>query len=333
LSNTRKNDMENVLITGATGFIGSHTAELLLKQDYRVFGIIRDSSRAKALPDGVESVVCPLFEPDSIIDLLKNADYFVHIAGLTKALNRKDFYNVNAESTKIWLKSLSIHSTHLKKFVLISSQAATRPSSEPIDETVEPTPLTDYGKSKILAEKYAKNFMDKIPITIIRPPAVFGPRDKDIFFYFKLASKGILPLVGDPDRKFSAIYVEDLASAILLAMVNPKSAGEIFFVTDGEIHTWREFAEQVGSAIDRKKIKIHLPGISLWVAAFFDEIFSFILRKPALLSFQKIPELLSPWVADSSKIENMLGFKPKYDLKAAVAKTTKWYRDNGWIHR
>ena len=323
--------MEKVLITGATGFVGSHTAELMVRRGYRVFGMVRNSSRAKFLPDGVEPVVCSLFDPDGIAEHIKDTDYFVHIAGLTKARKREDFYRVNSESTKILLEALAQNSRKLKKFVLISSQAATRPSSEPIDENIEPAPLTDYGRSKLLAEQNAKKFMDRLPITIIRPPAVFGPRDKDIFFYFKLASMGILPFVGNPDRKFSAIYVEDLASAILLAMENPKSAGETFFVTDGKIHTWRKFAEQVGNAINRKKVKVRLPAFALWIAAFFDETISFISKKPTLLSFQKVRELLAPWVADSSKIENMLGFKPKYDLKTAIEKTARWYIEHNWI--
>jgi len=173
--------------------------------------------------------------------------------------------------------------------------------------------------------------MNRLPITIIRPPAVYGPRDKDIFFYFKLASKGILPLVGNPDRKFSAIYVEDLADAIVLAMEHPDSAGETFFATDGEIHTWREFAIEVGNSVGGRKFKIRLPGAALWVAAAIDETLSFILRKPALLSFQKVRELLAPWVADDSKIVKKLGFEPKFDIKSGIEKTAIWYKENGWI--
>ncbi|RKZ34180.1 hypothetical protein DRQ33_02700 [bacterium] len=323
--------MENVLITGATGFIGSHTAELLVEQGYKVRAIIRNESRIEKLPHNVEPIICSLFNPYQILDIIEDTHYFVHIAGLTKALHKRDFYRVNAESTRIWLEILSRYSAKLRRFILLSSQAAVRPSSEPIDETAEPAPLTDYGKSKLQAEQYARRYMEKIPITIIRAPAVYGPRDRDIYFYFKLASMGIVPLVGNPNRKFSAIYVEDLARAILLTMNNDVSNGEIFFVTDGEIYTWRQFGEEIGKVIGGRNLKIWLPGITLWIAACVDEMKSFILRKPALLSFQKVRELLAPWVADSSKFFDKLDFVPNYDMKSAVRKTAEWYRKNGWI--
>jgi len=318
-------------MTGATGFIGSHTAELLLKKQYSVDAIIRNEKRIEALPEGIEPIVCSLFEPNAILEKIKEVEYFIHIAGATKARKPVDFYNINAETTKKWLEAIEKHAVKMKKFVFISSQAATRPSYIPIDETIESAPLTDYGASKQKAEEYVREFIPRIPITIVRPPAVYGPRDKDIFFYFKLASFKLLPLVGKPDRPFSAIYVEDLAEAIILAMEHPESTGEIFFVTDGEIHTWRSFAEEIGKAVGGKKLKIRLPGTALWLAATIDEFISFIIRRPALLSFQKVKELLAAWVADSSKIEEKLGFKPKYDLPTGAKKTAQWYRENDWI--
>ena len=323
--------MPKVFVTGATGFVGSHVVEHLRDKGYDVQIIARNTSKMDFLPDGIALHRCSLTDPSPICNELATADYFIHIAGLTKARNKKEFYDVNAETVRIWLETLERTAPGLKRFVLVSSLAAIRPSNEPISEDAEPAPLTDYGKSKLLGEKYAQQFMKRLPITIIRPPAVYGPRDKDIFFYFKLASKKILPLVGNPERKFSAIYIEDLAEAIFLAMENRAAIGETFFVTDGEPHTWREFADEVGHAIGGRQLKIRLPCIALRIAALFDETISFILRRPALLSFQKVRELLDSWVANGSEIQRKLGFVPKYDLKAGVAKTAKWYRDNQWI--
>ncbi len=323
--------MPAVFITGATGFVGSHTVSALLAKNYRVEIIARNTSKTNFLPDGIIVHRCSLLDPSPMREKLADADFFIHIAGLTKARKKQDFYDVNAEAVKIWLETLGKSSPKLKKFVLVSSQAATRPSETPITENDAPAPLTDYGKSKLLGEKYAQQFINRLPIAIVRPPAVYGPRDKDIFFYFKLASKGFLPLVGNPDRKFSAIYVKDLADAIVLAMEHPDSAGETFFVNDGEIHTWREFATEVGNAIGGRKFKIRLPGAALWGAAAIDETLSFIVRKSALLSFQKVRELLAPWVADNSKIVKKLGFKPKFDIKSGIQETANWYRENGWI--
>ncbi|RKZ27924.1 hypothetical protein DRQ26_02195 [bacterium] len=323
--------MKKVLITGATGFVGSSVVSALFRKNYKVEIIARETSRLDHLPAEISVHRCSLLEPYKIAEKLADIDYFVHIAGLTKARRKEDFYKINGEAVKIWLDALLRYSTKLKKFVLISSQAAARPSDIPITEDDEPAPLTDYGKSKLLGEKYAREFFKKIPITIIRPPAVYGPRDRDIFFYFRLASKGILPLVGNPERKFSAIYVEDLACAIILAMEHPDAVGETFFATDGEIHTWRKFSDEVGNALAGKKIRIKLPAVALWLAAAADETISFMARKPALLSFQKVKELLAPWAADGTKIQKKLGFSPKFDLKTGIRKTALWYRENRWI--
>ncbi len=325
--------MANVLITGGTGFIGSHVVDALLAAGYNVCVVARKTSRRDFIPESVPVLCCSLFEPSQISTQLKAADYFIHIAGLTSARRKNDFYAVNAESVRIWLEALEKNAPNLKKFVLLSSQAAARPSSIPIDEDVESEPLTDYGKSKLLGEKYAKQFMDRIPVTIIRAPATYGPRDRDIFFYFKLASIGILPMIGNMDRVFSAIYVEDLASAIVLAMEHPNAAGETFFATDGVTHTWREFALEVGKTVPGRKIRLHLPAEAMYIAAALNVMTSCIFGKAPLLSFQKVRELIASWACNGTKITRYIGFHPKYDIITGIRKTAEWYIKNGWIKK
>jgi len=324
--------MAKVLITGATGFVGSHTAELFRDEGFEVIALVRNQSRAKALPEGVKPLVGSLFEPEKYAETLAEIDYLVHIAGLTKARRKQDFYRVNAEGTKSLLEgALQYGGENFVRFFYLGSQAGARPSRELIDETVPPAPLTDYGISKMLGEKYARQYMDRLPVSVVRAPAVYGPRDKDIYFYFRLAAKGFLPLVGNPDRRVSLIYVKDLARAIFLATTHPAAVGEIFFATDGKPHTWREFAEEIDRAIPGRKIRVRLPGWIMWVAAFFDVTTSFVLGKAPLLYFKRVRELLGEWVADSTKIEKTLGFVPQYDLARGVSETAEWYRQHGWI--
>lgn len=324
--------MAKVLITGATGFVGSHTAEYFRNMGHEVIALVRNETRISALPEGVRPVVGSLFRPEEYAPLLGEIDYFVHIAGLTKARRKEDFYRVNAESVRILLAAVEkFAGSGFKRFFLLASQAGTRPSEKPLPEDAEPAPLTHYGKSKMLGEQYARQFMDRLPISIIRAPAVYGPRDRDIYFYFRLAAMGFLPLVGDPDRKVSLIYVKDLARAIYLVTTDPRSEGEVFFVTDGTPHTWREFAEHIDRAIPRKKIKIRLPGWIMYVAALVDVSTSFLLRKAPLLYFARVGELLGNWVADDTRIRQKLGFKEEYPLERGVPETTKWYREHGWI--
>ncbi len=312
--------------------MGSHAAELFRDRGFEVIGLVRAPSRIEALPEGVKPLVGSLFAPDEYADILREVDYFVHIAGLTKARRKEDFYRVNAESVKILLGAIEKYAgENFKRFFLLASQAGTRPSREPLPEDAEPAPLTDYGKSKMLGEQYARQFMDRVPISIVRAPAVYGPRDKDIYFYFRLAAMGFLPLVGNPHRRVSLIYVKDLAEAIFLATTHPAAVGETFFATDGKPHTWLEFAREIDRAIPGKKIKIRLPGWIMWIAAFFDVASSFVLGKAPLLYFKRVRELLGEWVADDSKIRRKLGYREKYDLRRGVEETARWYKENGWI--
>lgn len=323
--------MAKVFITGATGFVGSHIVDSLVAHGHRVEIIARKTSRTDFLPDNIVLHRCALCDPSPVFEKLTEAEYFIHIAGITRARRKQDYYDINGKSVKIWLDAVLAHCPNIKRFILIGSQAATRPSRKPIDENVVPAPLTDYGESKLLGERFAQDYMPDLPITIVRPPAVYGPRDRDIFFYFQMASRKIIPIVGNPERKFSLIYVKDLAEAVVLAMTHPDAVGEIFFVTDGDAHTWREFANEVARAIGGKKLRLRLPGIALWAAASVDETISFIFRKPALLSFQKVKELLEWWNADGTKMQRIIGFKPKFDLQSGVAETAQWYRENGWV--
>ncbi len=321
--------MKRVFVTGGTGFVGSAVVELLARRGFGVVVLARGTSRTDHLPEGVDVIRCDLLAPDTVSDV-DPPDYFVHIAGLTKARRRSDLFEVNGEAVRLWLEWCGRRAPKLERFVLVSSLAAVRPSDKPIGEDTLPAPLSDYGKSKLLGERYANEFADRLPVTVIRPPAVYGPRDRDIFFYFRLASMGFVPVVGDPKRRFSIVYVEDLAEAVVLSMEHPSAVGETYFVTDGAVHTWGEFARVVSRAFGGRPI-IRLPALALWGAAVLDEAWSLVAQRAPLLSFQKVRELLSPWVADSSKISRQLGFSPRFDLEAGVSKTVQWYREHGWI--
>lgn len=322
--------MANAFLTGGTGFIGSHLVEALIESGYNVSMLVRPSRDIPCVPSNVRILRGTLFDAYKFGDELENMDYLFLVAGVTKARSVREFYEVNAESVKLWLSVAERHCSNLKRVVLLSSQAAAKPSRIPIKEDDDCAPLTHYGKSKLLGEKYALEFIGRLPITILRPVAVYGPRDRDFFVYFRIVSKGFLPIVGSSERKFSAIFVKDLVDAMIISAVDPNTVNDIFFVKGGD-YTLQEFSDAVANAVGKKAVKVKVPGITLWFASFIQEMSALFTRKPPLLSFQKTKELLNWWVADDNKFRRITSFMPKYSLEEGTKITADWYKKNGWI--
>ena len=321
----------HALVIGASGFIGSHIVDNLIERDYEVTAILRHTSNARWVNPKAEIVRINTFKPEQIADRLAKADYFVHVAGLVKALRIRDFYRVNAEMVKIWLEACEKYCTKLKRFVLISSLAAARPSEVPIDETVPSEPVTHYGKSKRLGEIYAMKFMEKIPITIVRPPAVYGPRDTEILRYIKFIKLGIAPIVGKPTVKASLIFVSDLARAIIELMECQEAAGETFFVKNDRTPTRFEFIKAIADAMNKKPLFIRIPNPIVYIAAFLSETFAKVVGKATIFTLDKMPELLLSWNVDDSKIRKTIDFKPMYNLEDGFKLTVDWYKKVGWL--
>ncbi|HMK39593.1 MAG TPA: NAD-dependent epimerase/dehydratase family protein, partial [Bacteroidota bacterium] len=208
------------LVTGATGFIGSHLVELLLKQRYAVRVLLRKTSDTvwlKGLP--LDYVYGDLFDRDALQKAVTGVDYVFHSAGVTKAKTPEEYFRGNTEGTANILESVSRHNPGLKRFVQISSQTAVGPSpgAAPVSEEAASRPITTYGRSKLKAEGVCAGYRNSIPITIVRPPAVYGPRDKDVYEFFNTMSKGLQPMVGMKEKYVSLVHVGDLVRGFLLA--------------------------------------------------------------------------------------------------------------------
>jgi len=323
-----------ILVTGGTGFVGSHIIDKLLEDDHSIVATIRQSSNLRWIPqDKIETVLAPLGQCDNLESILPDIDIVIHAAGITKATKSDNFFKINTTGTQKLLELCKHTADNLKKFVFISSQAAGCPGKacDSICEKSLESPMTSYGKSKLEAEKIAETYSEYFDIGIIRPPSVYGPRDSSIFIYFKIVNMGILPFIGSPERQFSLVYVEDLARAVNLILQKSTSQFSKYYVCDGPRHTWREFGTELALALGKKPLKLRLPKFSLKTVAAFNEIGSAIIKKPVLLSMEKSQELCRNWVCHDNLIREELGFVNKFDLKTGLQKTVKWYRENDWL--
>lgn len=327
--------MANIFLTGATGFVGSFVAQKLIERKHQVTCLVRNTSNRRWI-EQLPLTYCTgsLYQPDSYKDAVKAADYILHIAGVTKALNRDEYYRGNVNATEYLLDTVVRQNPNIKRFLLVSSQAAVGPSPgpEPIDETAPMNPLTDYGKSKMEAERIAHNYMDKIPITIVRPPAVYGPRDTDVLNFFKNMKWGINLQVGRTDQLVSLIYVEDLAEGIIRAAFSSHTAGETYFLCEDPPYRWSEFARIAARVMGKKYITVRVPYFLAYGVATLLEIISQIQRQPTILNRQKMREIKEPyWALSCKKAEEHFGFRTTIPLPEGIRRTVEWYRQMGWL--
>ncbi len=322
-----------VLVTGGTGFIGSHLTEALLKRGFQVRCLVRDPGRLRwlgGLP--VETVRGDCSDPESLDAATAGVDYIFHAAGLTKAADPKDYYRVNAEGTRNLCQAVT-RSGVLKKLVYISSQAAAGPSEKgrPRVEPDAEAPVSDYGRSKLLGEKYALEYRGSLNIAILRPTSVYGPRDKDIYAFFKMVSRGFRTSFRQ-ERLVSVCYVHDLVEAAIAAAGADTESGETFFIGEPEPYSWDALGEAMEGALGVKARRVVVPIPLLYAVALMAEGFAALARKPALLNRQKMAEIRQRyWVVDVSRARDRLGFRAVTDFKAGARATAEWYRQNAWL--
>lgn len=327
--------MSKALVTGGTGFVGSHLIEYLLKQNISVKCLVRKTSDTKWLKElPVEYVTASLVKPELLSDAVKGIDYIFHIGGLTKAKRNEDFYTVNYSGTKNLLEAARVFNGTIKRFVYCSSQAAAGPSksNEPIDENSSPNPVSIYGKSKLAGEEAVLEYKKYFPVTIVRPPSVFGPRDIDFLFIFKMLNKRFYPILGTENRFYNFIFVSDLVKGIYETAVSEKGVNQTFFLCDDRIYSWGEFINISKNILGKKVLKISIPLPFLYISAFFSDIIAKIIRTPSIFNLQKVAEFKEQyWTCTSKKAHDLINFKTEYTLEDALNLTLNWYKNNGYL--
>ena len=322
-----------ILITGATGFIGGHLVEALSAQDDEIYALVRNPQRL-AQPPGrpVRALTGDLF---NIPDLPADLDIVYHLAGLTKALKKKDYYTVNRKGTASLLDALDRRSLR-PKVVILSSVAAGGPSewdrSRAEDDPVRP--VTPYGESKRGGEEEALARKDRFPTVILRVAAVYGPHDPDFFNLFRYVRSGIILTVGFKPRPFSLCYVKDVVRALRLAAEKPLASGEILNIADPEPYTLDQFGRAAATALGVGAKKIVVPFGAAYAGVLATELFSALIRKPSPINMDKLRDYRQPgWVVDVAKARTRLGFESGTPLEAGIRETAAWYVENNWLSR
>ncbi len=318
-----------VLVTGASGFIGSNLVQRLLADGIPVRVLVRDPKRVeKTVNTGITQILAPL-TPEGISEAANGCSVVYHLAGLTRAAHDTEFLWSNAEGARA--AALGARNAGAK-LVYVSSLAAAGPGTpeHPKLESDEATPITPYGRSKLEGEVRVQQ-TENLGWSIVRPPGVYGPHDKDFLFAFQAAKRGFFPVLGNPKRAYTLVFVEDLLDAILACGNNDTANNQIYFAGNAQIVTWQEILETLAELFNKKFRPIQLPALALELAAQLGELGNMV-GQVGLVNRSRQKDLEAPgWVCSTTKIQTELGVRANTSLRDGFLKTKEWYEHAGWL--
>lgn len=318
------------LVTGAAGFIGSHLVEALLARAWRVRCLVRKTSVLKWIPTDDVSLINGdiALGGEDLERATRNVSVVFHLAGLTSAADDSAYITVNVEGTRNVVTAMQKAAPDAL-LVFCSSLAAAGPARKrPINETDEPAPVSAYGRSKLTAERIVEE--SGLQYLIVRPPAVYGPRDKDILAAFRLVSRGLALRVAPEGQKLSMVHAEDLARG--LACAAETEGRGLYYMTDGMIHTWESVIENVSRAVGKKPRVIGVPsGIADFIAT-ADQFRASLFGAKPLLTPDRMKELSQDnWTCDDTRARLDIDYESSISLPDGFKATAEWYRSNKWL--
>lgn len=327
---------ERVLVTGAAGFVGSHLVDHLVRGGWQVTGMLHRTAPRLTPPFArhVEWVHADVCEPETLRGLLRRIDVVFHVGGAVRGPDGEHFDRVNRCGTEALLDAVEAEGRGVRRFVYISSLAACGPPTprQPATEGDPPHPTDMYGRSKLGGEQACLARRDRIPVTIVRPPAVMGPRDRGFYQLFRLVRSHLCWTLPGPNRRYSWVYVADLVRGVVAAATSPRAIGEIFYVTAPGAVGWGELQDEIARILDVWVLHLRIPYPMLFAYALGGEIVGRISGHPPLVYRDKARQARAPcWTCDGGKAERVLGFKAAIGLDVAIADTAAWYREEGWL--
>ena len=339
---------EKILITGASGFIGSFIVEEALKRGFEVWAAVRRSSSRQFLQDSrIHLIELDLNSKERLTEQMKDCqfDYVVHAAGVTKCLNKADFHRINTEGTQHLVEALMALRMPLKRFVYLSSlsiMGAIREQQpyEEIRESDIPRPNTAYGKSKLEAEQWLEQLNEELklkheepfPYVILRPTGVYGPRERDYFMMAKSIKAHTDFAVGYRQQDITFVYVEDVVQAVFLA-IEKGQTGRKYFLSDGEVYQSSTFSNLIHRELGSPWwIRITAPLWLLRIITFCGEYVGHLTGKVTALNNDKYNIMRQRnWRCDIKPARRELGYEPKVKLEEGVRRSIAWYQENGWL--
>ena len=330
-----------ILITGASGFIGSFIVEEAIKRGFDVWAAMRKSSSRQFLADDrIHFIELNLASEEDLKQQLAghSFDYVVHAAGVTKCLDKRDFFRINTEGTQHLVRALVALDMPLKRFVYISSlsiMGAIREEQpyQEIRESDEARPNTAYGESKLKAEQWLSMLNEKLfPYVILRPTGVYGPRERDYFMMAKSIKAHTDFAVGFKQQDITFVYVTDVVQAVFLALEKGKT-GRCYFLSDGEVYQSSTFSNLIRQELGNPWwIRITAPLWLLRIITFFGEHIGHLTGKVTALNNDKYYIMRQRnWRCDIEPARQELGYEPQVKLEEGVRRSIKWYKDNGWL--
>ena len=328
----------NFLVTGATGFIGTVLVDYLKKRNDKVRVLLRpESDVGKVSSMQVEVCRARYDDPESLRNALQGIDIVIHLAGVTKSIDEKGFYEGNVLPVKELMQVIREVNPGLQRFVLVSSLAAAGPADNPdpgIGEEAIPKPVSIYGKSKLEAEKICLSGKGAPSVTIVRPPAVYGPGDKDVLQFLQLLKKGLVVAAGDIGvQRLSLVYVDDLVRGIVMAAESLAGVGQTYFITSPKGYSWDELSSAAARELGVENVrKISLPKPLMRFLGHMAGFISSITGRAGFLSRDKVTEMVQDyWVCSPNKAKRRLGFTASVSLEEGMRSTIAWYKEQGWL--
>jgi dihydroflavonol-4-reductase len=324
-------EARNALVTGGTGFVGSHVVDTLLEAGYRVRCLVRATSRLRWL----EGKPVELFEADlrggNLAGAVAGVDRVIHCAGLTRG-SRRALFATNYEGTRSLLDACVASGVRLR-FLFCSSQAAAGPGAvqrarEPEDA---PAPTSDYGRSKLAAEQEVLKRSAQLDVVVLRPVCVYGPRDEDTLPLVRMATRGVIVVPGLRRRLIQVVHVRDVAEALRRAAERREAVGNTYFVAHPTVIDWRQLSTALDRAVGRRLIRLRLPSPLLWPMGAAGELLGG-QRRAGRLDLRRARDLSQrAWTCRVDRTMEDLDWEPRYDIVKGVRDTAAWYREEGWL--
>lgn len=327
------------VVTGSTGFIGSHLVDALLARGASVRALVRPET-----PEAARDARVPRWEAELLDDrsvresrVWEGATHVFHLAGVTTGRTLAQFRAGNVFPTANVLAAIAAREGPRPRIVLVSSQAAAGPAASattPVRESDRPVPVEAYGRSKLQAEQAVVRYRDALDVCILRPAAVYGPRDRDLLRVFRQATSRVALHAAPRQQLFSIVHVADVVRALLVVAESPASRGQTYFVCNDEPVTWGALYDLIAECAGSRPIQLQIPLAAVRLAARGGDLLSMLTGRSTILNHNKSALARPPyWVCSAATLRDALGWRPETPLQEGLRATYDSYLDAGWLRR